>query len=276
MSIESTYNETLEEYAQSELAKNYPVVRSRRHLIELQHILAHLPPKGTLLDIGCGSGMIPRTIHKLGYTVIAVDFEDTGGNVALKRLMLLGIEGHFCEVGVTPMPLEDKSVDFVHCGDIIEHLAHSPKRFLEDVRRVLKSDGCLLVDTKNAVDLITRLKVLIGISNWTPINAFFHSKINPFHHKEYTLQELNQVLELAEFKTVKSLAFECRLFRSLKKLRTWQAMGAMSVGQRNLFGTGFNPLHPLEYIRIILLVFALIFPTLRSDILVIGRKSDAV
>ena len=51
---------------------------------------------------------------------------------------------------------------------------------------------------------------------------------------------------------------------------------ASRVEQRNQFGLGFNPLHPFEYARALLLAMALPFPTLRSDILVVGQKPTAV
>ena len=48
-------------------------------------------------------------------------------------------------------------------------------------------------------------------------------------------------------------------------------------GDRKLaseFATGFNPLHPYEYLRVLLLGLTLAFPNLRSDILVVGRKPN--
>jgi hypothetical protein len=61
------------------------------------------------------------------------------------------------------------------------------------------------------------------------------------------------------------------LYSSLKKFKTLQAMGA-TTEQRSTFGTGFNPWHPNEYARHILLLFSKAFPGLRSDIMVIGQK----
>jgi hypothetical protein len=48
-------------------------------------------------------------------------------------------------------------------------------------------------------------------------------------------------------------------------------MGA-KLGQSSQFGTGFNPLQPYEYIRIVFLLIARMFPKLRSEIIVVGQK----
>ncbi len=61
---------------------------------------------------------------------------------------------------------------------------------------------------------------------------------------------------------------------SWKKFKTLKAMG-VTPGERSTFGTGFNPWHPYEYARLVLLLLARWFPKLRSDIMVIGQKGAA-
>jgi SAM-dependent methyltransferase len=174
-------------------------------------------------------------------------------------------------VGIAPLPLPDNSLDVVFVGNVIEHLPNSPQSFMADLKRVLKPGGHLIMDTKNAMDVKTRLKVLAGISNWAPLGSYYHCGINPHHHKEYTLAELAQLFELSGFRNLEPIAFEMFLYSSLKKFKTLQAMGA-TTEQRSTFGTGFNPWHPYEYARLILLLFSKAFPGLRSDIMVIGQK----
>ena len=42
-----------------------------------------------------------------------------GGVEALQNLMDIGIEGHYVEVGKSPIPLPDNSIDVAFAGDII-------------------------------------------------------------------------------------------------------------------------------------------------------------
>jgi len=244
---------------------------SRLRRFEIERVASKLPAGGSLLDVGSGYGFVPRYFHKLGFKVISVDFPGTGGLDALKWLMDLGIEGHYLQVGVEPLPLPDNSIDVVFVGNVIEHLPNSPRPFMTDLKRVLKPGGHLIMDTKNAVDVKTRLKVLAGVSNWAPLSSYYDFDINPHHHKEYTLAELARLFELSGFQNLERIAMEMFLYSSLRKFKTLQAMGA-KPGERSTFGTGFNPWHPYEYARLVLLLLAKSFPKLRSDIMVIGQK----
>jgi SAM-dependent methyltransferase len=238
---------------------------------EIAQIASHLPTGGSLLDIGSGPGFVPRYFHEIGAQVISVDCPGTGGQDALKALMDLGIKGHYAQVGVEPLPLAENSVDVVFAGNVIEHLPISPRPFVADLKRVLKPGGYLVMDTKNAVDLKTRLKLLLGVSNWAPLRSFYHFDIHPHHHKEYTLAELKDLFELAGFRNNQPIAAELFFTLSLKKFRSLQAMGKKSA-ERSTFGPGFNPWQPYEYARIFFLLLTRLFPNLRSEIMVIGQK----
>lgn len=275
--ITELYFETVKEFNDSPYAREngyhvHPL--PAHHVTEAMHVAALLPPGGTFLDVGTGYGLIPRMMQQLGARAISTDFPTTGGKGPLQRLMDLGIEGHFLQVGAEPLPVPDESVDVVFVGNVIEHLPHSPRPFMADLKRVLKPGGHLVMDTKNAVDLKTRLKMLLGISNWPPLETIYHLDFNPHHHKEYTLAELQKLLELAGFREVRGHAFETRFHRSLKKLGKLQAMGA-ERSEVSQYGSGFNFLQPLEYARVVALGVTRVFPNLRDGIMVIGRKSTA-
>jgi SAM-dependent methyltransferase len=272
--ITGLYFEAVQEFNDSAYAREsgYRVQPlPAHHVTEAMEVAALLPSGGVFLDVGTGYGLVPRILQRLGARVISTDFPTTGGKGPLQRLMDLGIEGHYVQVGAEPLPLPDESVDVVFVGNVIEHLPHSPRPFMADVKRVLKSGGHLVMDTKNAVDLKTRLKMLLGLSNWPPLESIFPLDFNPHHHKEYTLAELRRLLELAGFRNVRGYAFETHFHRSLKKLGKLQAMGA-AQSEVSQYGTGFNFRHPYEYARLVALLLTRLFPNLRDSILVVGRK----
>jgi ubiquinone/menaquinone biosynthesis C-methylase UbiE len=271
--LEELYRDVLDELAECDFLREQGVTPEpvRLHLVEAAAILDELPPGGTVLDIGTGIGVIPRMLQRLGAQLICVDFPTHDGASGLKYLEQLGVEAHYLEVGVDELPIPDDSVDVVFVGNVIEHLPHSPRRFMSDIRRVLRPGGHLVMDTKNAIDLKTRLKLLAGISNWPTLQYIYHCERNTEHHKEYTLPELVALLELAGLRNVRGYAFEVFFTKSLRKLGTLRRMGA-PVEARSQFGTGFNPWHPYEYARMPLLGLAWLFPQLRSDILAVGQK----
>ena len=274
--LEATYKEVLANFNASNFARQYGMnlPPNPLHLFEAQQILLRLPEGGTVLDVGTGAGLIPHLLHRLGVKVISMDSRTTAGEEALDRLIQLGIQGHFVHVGEEPVPIPDESVDVVFAGNVIEHQTHSPKRFMEDLWRALKYEGHIVIDTKNAVDLKTRLKLLAGISNWPTLNGIFFHDFNFYHHKEYTLLELTELLKLSGFTDVQGIALEVFFRKSLKRLGTLRAMGAKPEDLSE-FGTGFNFRHPYEYARLILFTITYLFPNMRSDILAVGRKACA-
>ncbi len=272
--ITELYFEAAKEFNDSPYSREsgYHVVPlPAHHVTEAMQVAALLPPGGTVLDVGTGYGVIPRIMQRLGARAISTDFPTTGSKGPLQRLIDLGIEGHFLQVGVEPLPVPDESVDVVFVGNVIEHLPHSPRPFMADLKRVLKPGGHLVMDTKNAIDLKTRIKMLFGVSNWPPIEVLYPIDFNPHHHKEYTLAELKKLLEFAGFRNVQGCAFECFFHRSLKKLGKIQAMGA-ARSELSQFGTGFDFRRPYDYARLVALLLTRLFPKLRDGIMVTGQK----
>jgi ubiquinone/menaquinone biosynthesis C-methylase UbiE len=272
--LETTYSEVLAEFNGSNFARKSGTTLSPSplHLVEAEQILARLPDGGNFLDVGTGYGLIPHLMQRFGAKVISVDSRTTAGEEALGRLIPLGIQGHFVHVGDESIPIPDESIDVVFAGNVIEHQIHSPKRFMQDLWRILKYEGHIVIDTKNAVDLKTRLKVLFGISNWPTLDGIFSHEFNIYHHKEYTLRELTRLLEMSGFNDVEGAAIEIFFHKSLKRFGTLRAMGA-KLEELSEFGTGFNYRHPYEYARLIFLTTTYLFPNMRSDILATGRKT---
>lgn len=251
-------------------------LQSELHKVELRVINELLPPRGKLVDIGTGPGLIPEVFHKLGAKVISIDFPATGGTEALQRLIEIGIEGHYAEVGRGQLPINASSADVVFAGNVIEHLPHSPREFLADLKRLLRPGGYLVLDTINAVDLRRRIKFLCGVSNWPPIETLYPMEFHGDHHKEYKLDELETVLRLAGFEPERAFAFEAFFTRPLRgsPLRYLRkSMRMMGERERqSIFADRFQPANPAEYIRLTALGLVSLFPSLRSDILVVGRK----
>jgi len=48
------------------------------------------------------------------------------------------------------IPLDDNSVDFILCCDVIEHLEKDPMHMLFEFNRILKQDGLLFISTPNS------------------------------------------------------------------------------------------------------------------------------
>jgi len=62
------------------------------------------------------------------------------------------------------LPLANASVDVVTSFHSLEHWHHSPKRLFGEITRVLRPGGFLILATPNAVNLLKRISVPLGIS----------------------------------------------------------------------------------------------------------------
>ena len=92
-------------------------------------------PSDVIIDIGCGNGSILRYLHGRGYAHLhGLEISP----YAIGRLRAEGIEMH---EGVLPsIELGDAMFDVVIASQVLEHVIRRG-RFLEEIRRVLKSGG---------------------------------------------------------------------------------------------------------------------------------------
>jgi ubiquinone/menaquinone biosynthesis C-methylase UbiE len=188
------------------LDEGYVVGHLHRFLMDLHHALLAIGPdkNANYLDVSCGSGTIPMLLRCLGYqNVNATDILDYNVTDFARRsnyLPLFDISVKPCDVMHDKLPFPDASMDAVSFIDVIEHLHGSPKGALEEMFRVLKPGGRLMVSTPNSVSLRHRLAVVIGITNYTPVQGFYGAP-NPYynHIREFTMKDLIYCLRMVGF-----------------------------------------------------------------------------
>jgi len=77
---------------------------------------------------------------------------------------------------------------------------------LEEIRRVLKPGGCVIVSTPNQASIYNRLTLLTGGSVADPFDYFFESTAQmtpyPGHHREYVRAELQSALGASGFRVL--------------------------------------------------------------------------
>ncbi|WP_327356223.1 class I SAM-dependent methyltransferase [Streptomyces sp. NBC_01304] len=115
---------------------------------------------GVVLDIGCGDGTAARAAAPLlaGHRVIGVDWSQD----ALKRAqshMSYVVRGELSDGG---LPLADASADAVLFSEVIEHLV-DPDSALDELRRILKPGGHLMLSTPNLAAWYNRALLLAGV-----------------------------------------------------------------------------------------------------------------
>jgi 2-polyprenyl-3-methyl-5-hydroxy-6-metoxy-1,4-benzoquinol methylase len=94
------------------------------------------------LDLGCGEGRFADVLIEAGAHVLAVDVAAE----PLRRAQARRPDLETLLIEPPLLPLEDSSFDVVWAGEVIEHVPDTAA-WLSEVRRVLRSDGHLLLTT---------------------------------------------------------------------------------------------------------------------------------
>jgi 2-polyprenyl-3-methyl-5-hydroxy-6-metoxy-1,4-benzoquinol methylase len=127
-----------------------------------QKLLALVPDGARVLDVGCSTGYLARSLVERGCTVVGIELDEAAAAVArdVCEQVLVG------NVEELELPFPHGSFDVVLCGDVIEHL-RDPRRFLERMRPLLRGDGRLVLTTPNVANWTIRLGLLGGRWRYT-------------------------------------------------------------------------------------------------------------
>ncbi|MFJ7969681.1 class I SAM-dependent methyltransferase [Streptomyces sp. NPDC096324] len=114
----------------------------------------------TVLDIGCGDGTAAATAEPLlaGHRIIGVDWSQDALRRARTRLPY-AVRGELTGGG---LPLQTASADAVMFSEVLEHLV-DPDSALDEIRRVLRPRGHLMLSTPNLAAWYNRALLLAGV-----------------------------------------------------------------------------------------------------------------
>ena len=148
-----------------------------------------------ILDLGCGDGRLLEELKKIGHVVTGVD----ANQHAVEKTKQKNINAICADLEQT-LPFEDQSFDIVLLLDTLEHLVDQQK-ILNEVNRILKSDGKLIISYPNHFDLRNRFRMLFGrgIIHWAH-TKFENAKPWSYGHLRFLLyKELLELLKLTKF-----------------------------------------------------------------------------
>ncbi|MFN3404667.1 MAG: class I SAM-dependent methyltransferase [Cytophagaceae bacterium] len=137
------------------------------HRLLSAYKLAKFLYKGNVLEIGCGNGRGLEQIIPHAVQVTAIDKNKELINMLAQDEKYKGIE--FKCTTIPPLSVfDDNTFDTIVCFQLIEHLKNDSD-FVKDLYRILKPGGKVILTTPNIKFTLTR---------------------NPWHHREYTSEQL--------------------------------------------------------------------------------------
>ena len=116
-------------------------------------------PKGrTLLDVGCGGGILSEEFAKGGAEVTAIDLSPVSINAAKEHAAESGLE---IDYRVTPVEEVEGEFDIVVCAEVLEHVDHL-ETFIGNCAARLKEGGHFFFSTLNKTLLSRFLAIFMA------------------------------------------------------------------------------------------------------------------
>jgi SAM-dependent methyltransferase len=190
--------------------------------------LSRNPGKGPVLDIGAHEGFLCRALVKLGYSVFALDLHSPIDESVWEKL---GVEWHQCQIEADPIPFPDGYFTGVYMGQLLEHFTYSPRKPFQEIRRVLKPGGLLVVDVPNAGEWHNFYRLIRGKNilwdykrHYIDYEPSFYKGLPYFdrHNHEFTPNELRALAESCQFEAERVAYIRSRRFgkKGLRRLET--------------------------------------------------------
>jgi len=99
------------------------------------------------LDVGCGTGIFTESLVKAGLKVTGIDESEKMLDRASKKCLLSGVQ--FVKCDISELPFKTGSFPRVISTFVIEFL-EKPKKVIDEMFRVLKPGGVLVIATLNS------------------------------------------------------------------------------------------------------------------------------
>jgi len=103
---------------------------------------AHL--KGSLLDLGCGTGKLSRPMASRGFDVISLEYD----HVPLALFRQRDPQAQLVQADAQYLPFKDESFDVILAVEMLDYLPDRP-RFYTEAWRTLKPGGLMLATLTN-------------------------------------------------------------------------------------------------------------------------------
>jgi len=119
-----------------------------RRMYHVRQWLDRLDPNARILDAGCGEGVLVEEYATKGRTIEGLDLNYASESVRQGDILC--------------MPYEGGRFDVVLLLDVFEHLAYADQpKALQEIRRVLKPGGWLLISVPNMAHLNSRVRLFL-------------------------------------------------------------------------------------------------------------------
>ena len=124
----------------------------------------------TIVDVGCGGGLLAEEFARMGLRVTGIDPAPQSIETARSHAAAAGLDIDYRVGCGEALPFVDGAFDAVACCDVLEHV-DEPAAVIAEMARVLKPGGLLLYDTVNRT-LRSWFAVIKLMQDWPSTTIF--------------------------------------------------------------------------------------------------------
>jgi SAM-dependent methyltransferase len=154
----------------------------------------HLPSPSKVLDVGCYPLHLFKLLEQQNYQVFGISSPHEPVNHPQVKT---------CDLENEVIPFKANQFDLVIFTEVFEHLCYSPSKVLIEINRVLKPGGWLIFTTPNVLRFQNIINLILGKNIYFPLFQL-DQPLNFRHHREYTHNEVIQIMTESKFKIIKS------------------------------------------------------------------------
>jgi len=154
------FNPVRQEYLVNKIAEHYSIDLEKKFSFS----------KFSLLDIGCGGGLLCEPFARLGAKVTGIDASKANIEVAKIHAKKTNLSINY--INKMPEELKNKQFDIILCMEVIEHV-DNVKLFVKSCAKLLKKNGIIFFSTINR-NPKSFLFAIIGaeyVLRWLPIGT---------------------------------------------------------------------------------------------------------
>ena len=188
----------------SEWSRSYLRYAGRRYLDDLATV-SRLHRGGEILEVGSLPCHLTYLLAQQGYTVVGLDVAPERASHFIADNDLCVVK---CNVEAERLPFEDDRFGLVMFSELFEHLRIDPLATLEELFRVTRPGGTLVLSTPNLYATPTTLRFLRGRGFNDPVDAYKKLRTlgHPGHVRLYSAAEIKLFLVEAGF-TCREVSF---------------------------------------------------------------------
>lgn len=134
--------------------------------IRISKVLRLIGSNKSIVDLGCGDGFIMDRIKSANNSVVGVEVAES----AIKKSRAKGYKVYDLLLEGNWSNKINEKFDVVFAGEIIEHIFDTDN-FLQNIRKILKNNGRLIVTTPNLTSLGRRIMFFFGKSPLIEVTA---------------------------------------------------------------------------------------------------------